>query len=262
MNSGFPGSGFPGFQDQQRQQLQWQQQRLQHAWWDRQQRDKRQRAERQRHEEEQRQAAARAPSRPPPGPAPFSAPAWTQTPSPLPPTTVERGWPRRMVRPVGALVLLVVSTAVVLATEAWQLSIALAALALWLVGRRTPAVEAGVATAVETRMTGERHQTLAFRLERWNRRGEHLAPVAVTAKGSELRGQIRDGDRVEVTGRRARDGSFRATSVLCLDTGETVRMKKRGRIATAVNVVLSVVVIAIWLAILLAFIAAVTSSGG
>lgn len=273
-------SGFQGFQQQQRQ---WQQERLQAAWWEKQQREKKSlsRRARGRVEEEQRKAAEahrraaeaerqagqgrithgrrRSSLVPPVAASREAATVSTPEPTTVPPVTMGAARARRFVRWLVASPLVVL--AIVLAREdTWPISAVLLVVAGLFLQRNERKTVAGVASSVELRF-GERYQTLAFRLQRWDRHGEQISPLAVMAKGSEMRGQLRDGDRVEVHGHADRSGRFKASEILCLDTGETVKMRKKGRIARAIQLLTSIIVTGIWVLVVYAIISAISQNG-
>ncbi|MBT8211738.1 MAG: hypothetical protein KJN71_01200 [Acidimicrobiia bacterium] len=217
----------------------------QQAWWEGKKKAKRRRF---RVEEEQRQeAASETRGR---GTA-ASTSTVAQPQRAIPPAKPVSTQPGR-VRRIGRVFLggLLLAAAAVMVLAFWPAAIPLFLLGLWVLRPQRRVVETGVASSVDLRYSSDGGQALAFRMQRWNRRGERLSPVAVVMEGKELRGQIRDGDRVEVSGKRGKGGSLDARSVLCLDTGQIVDMKRPGVVASVAGVLMFIISIGLFVLVL------------
>jgi hypothetical protein len=66
---------------------------------------------------------------------------------------------------------------------------------------------------------------VSFRVERYDEAGNRLAPVAVQMRGQTFEGAVSEGDWVEVTGGKVRDGTVQVDRVRNLTTNVVVRAK-------------------------------------
>lgn len=88
---------------------------------------------------------------------------------------------------------------------------------------RTSTPVRGEARAIQ-RITENGFQILAFRIERYDRNGNRLGPVAVQLKAAAFDGAVNDGDLVEASG-RWKDGTLHGRRLVNLTTGATVKAR-------------------------------------
>jgi hypothetical protein len=77
-----------------------------------------------------------------------------------------------------------------------------------------------VARGIQTREQGENWKILAFRVDRYDRSGNRIDPVAVELRGYRS-GQVNEGEEVEVSGKWSH-GTLRANKVVNLSTNAEV----------------------------------------
>jgi hypothetical protein len=104
-------------------------------------------------------------------------------------------------------------------------------------GRGTVVGEArGVQQRTEQYGQNQLRTVLTFRLERHDREGNRLSPIAVEMRGVSFEGVLHDGDWVSLSG-TWRDGTLRARKLQNLTNGATLRTKSYRLLTTAVFVV-------------------------
>jgi hypothetical protein len=80
----------------------------------------------------------------------------------------------------------------------------------------------GLQSSTAAHWSKQQETVLSFFLERFDEEGGRVLLIPVELRGLRIRGVLREGSRVEVTGRR-RSGTVRAKRVIDLDTGAKIR---------------------------------------
>jgi hypothetical protein len=91
----------------------------------------------------------------------------------------------------------------------------------------------GIVRNVNWREKGGEHpiDILAFRIERVDSEGNLIDYIPVTMEGRHIKGNVVDGDEVEVTGKIDKEGLLNAESIHNLGTHAYIKVKKTSAVA-------------------------------